>query len=139
MTIPSSITAEIREEENKRFNDLMQQARQEAVMALRTGFAEIVTHLTDTLSGKLDGEEKRLRASSLEKVTEFFNEFQSKNVFKDSELESLIKRAKDVVKGVTPKDLRNDESLTKMVNKQLGEIRKELDASTEKVRRRFSF
>jgi|PlaIllAssembly_1097288.scaffolds.fasta_scaffold04219_7 hypothetical protein len=139
MTIPSSITNEMKAEENKRFNDLMQQAKHEAVLALRTGFAEIVTHLTDTLSGKLDGEEKRLRASSIEKVTEFFKEFQSKNVFNDSELESLIKKAKNVVRGVTPKDLREDEDLTKQIHKQLGEIKKELDSSTEKVRRRFSF
>jgi len=139
MTVPSSITKEIREEETKRFNDLMQQAKKEAVLALREGFAEIVTHLTNTLSGKLDGEEKRLRASSIDKVTEFFNEFQNKNVFNDSELESLITKAKNVVKGVTPKDLRDDEALTKTINKQLGEIKKELDASTEKVRRKFSF
>ena len=139
MTVPSSITNELRQEENKRFNDLMQQARHEAVMALREGFAEIVTHLTDTLSGKLDGEEKRLRASSIEKVTEFFNEFQNKNVFNDEELEKLIKKAKTVVSGVTPKDLRDDESLTKQIHRQLQTIKKELDSSTEKVRRRFSF
>lgn len=139
MTVPSSITNEIKSEETKRFNDLMQQAKHEAILALRGGFAEIVTHLTDTLSGKLEGEEKRLRASSIEKVTEFFNEFQSKNVFKDNELESLIKKAKDVVAGVTPKDLRNDESLTKLINEELGKIRDELDSSTETIRRRFSF
>jgi hypothetical protein len=139
MTVPSSITNEIKSEETKRFNDLMHQAKHEAVLALRGGFAEIVTHLTDTLSGKINGEEKRLRESSIDKVTEFFNEFQNKNVFQDSELESLIKKAKDVVAGVTPKDLRNDQSLTKLVNEELGKIRDELDSSTETIRRRFSF
>lgn len=139
MTVPSPITNEIKQEETKRFNDLMQQARKEAVLALREGFAEIVTHLTDTLSGKLDGEEKRVRASSIEKVAEFFHEFQSKNVFQDSELESLIKKAKDVVKGVTPKDLRDDDSLVKLIHGQLDKIKDELDSSTETIRRRFSF
>ena len=139
MTIPSSITQEIKEEESKRFNDLMQQAKQEAVLALRGGFAEIVNHLTDTLSGKIDGEERRIRATSLEKVTEFFNEFQAKNVFKDSELEELIRKAKGVVRGVTPKDLRDDAALTKLIHKQLGEIKEQLDKSTETIRRRFTF
>lgn len=139
MTVPSSITNEIKVEETRRFNELMQQAKQEAVLALREGFAEIVTHLTDTLSGKLDGEEKRLRASSIEKVTEFFNEFQNKNVFNDDQLEALIVKAKTIVKGVTPQDLREDQSLVKTIHKQLGEIKKELDSSTESIRRKFSF
>jgi len=139
MTVPSSITNEIKEEETKRFNDLMQQAKTEAVIALREGFAEIVNHLTDTLSGKIDGEERRIRATSLEKVSEFFNEFQSKNVFKDSELELLIKKAKEVVRGVSPKDLRDDNSLVKLIHNQLGEIKEQLDNSTETIRRRFTF
>jgi hypothetical protein len=139
MTIPSSITNEIKEEESKRFKELMQQAQKNAVIALREGFAEIVTHLTETLSGKLSGENKRIRESSIEKVAEFFNEFQNKNVFKDDELESLIKKAKEVVKGVTPKDLSSDKDLTKLVHKQLGAIKDELDSSTETIRRRFTF
>lgn len=139
MTIPSGITDEVRAEESKRFKAMMEQTKELGILALREGFAEIVNHLNETLSGKLDGEKRRVRQDSIDKVTEFFTEFQNKNVFKDVELERIIKSAKEVVAGVTPKDLNSDTSLTKMIHVELNEISGKLDGSIEKVRRKLSW
>lgn len=139
LTIPTNITEELYEEESERFHSLMEETKQMGIMALREGFAEIVSHLTDTISGKIDGQRRRLRQDAIDKVSDFFNTFQSKNVFKDDELQTLIEKAKDVMEGVTVKEINTDEELAKELNEELKTIDKELTASTEKIRRRMSF
>ena len=139
MTIPSGITEEEYKEESKRFKEMMEETKQVGILALREGFAEIVTHLTDTLSGKMDGNSRRVRQDSIDKVVEFLDEFNAKNIFKDTELENLIKSAKDVVEGITPKDLNSDKELTKEINKELSSIGEQLEESIETVRRKLSF
>jgi hypothetical protein len=139
LTIPSGITEEARQQEMDRFHDLMSEAKAQAIMALRNGFAEIVTHLHDTLSSKLDGEKRRVRQSAIDNIHEFFKVFQNKNIFQDSELEGLIKQAKSIMDGVESTDLRDDQSLTKLIKEQLGEVKNELEQSTEKIKRKLYF
>lgn len=137
LTLPSNITQELYEEENKKFRDMMEETRKMGIMALREGFAEIITHLTDALTERVNGQEKKIKQVSIDKITEFFSEFQSKNIFKDQELESLAKKAKEIVKGVSIVDLKEDKDLEKLINKQLGDVKKELDKSTEVFRRKL--
>lgn len=139
MTIPSGITDEAYEEESRRFKEMMEETKQISILALREGFAEIVEHLTDTLSGKMDGKPRRVRQDSIDKIAEFFDEFQNKNVFKDDALSKLIQSAKTVVAGVTPKDLNSDKKLTKEIAKELKTIGEELNESIETVKRKLSF
>lgn len=139
LTIPTHISKEMRNEEVNKFKGLMKETREMGILALREGFSEIVTHLTDTLTGKLDGEKKRLNQKAIDKVEEFFTSFQNKNIFHDSELEGIIEKAKTIVDGITPEDLRNDIDLTQIVNKQLSEVKGELDKSIETFKRKVSF
>ena len=138
MTIPSGITKETYEEESNRFKQLMEQTEQMGILALRDSFGKIVNHLSETLTGKLDGEKRRIRQDSLDKVQAFFIEFKNKNVFNDKGLENLIASAQAIVGDVSPKDLK-DQNVTKQINDQMKIIKKELDSSTETMRRKLTF
>ena len=139
MTVPSGATDAIYKEESNRIKELFTQTRTETILALRGGFAELVTHLADTMNGKSKGEKKRVRPEAIEKVMKFFETFQYKNVFKDSELDGLVTQAKDLLIDVEPKDLRDDKSLSKLINNELGEIKEQLDDSIETFKRKLTF
>ena len=139
LTIPKSINEEMRKEETENFKTLMKQTREMGILALREGFGEIVTDLVNTLSGKLDGEKKRLHQNKIDKVSEFFKTFSNKNVFEDYELENIIKDALLIVEDVDSVELRNDKDLTKLINKQLSGVKKELDNCITSYKRKVSF
>jgi dGTP triphosphohydrolase len=139
MTIPSGVTDEMYKVESNRIQAMMDETRHNCVLAMRNGFAELINHLTDTLSGKLDGEKRRVRPEALEKIDKFFETFKYKNIFNDNQLQNLVVQAKDLLSDVTPKELRNDQSLTKLIHSGLNDITKELVESTETYKRKLSF
>lgn len=139
LSIPSSINQKMQAEESANFKALMEQTKEMGILALREGFADIVNHLTTTLQGKVEGENKRLRQNSIDKISQFFESFQSKNVFEDTELENIIKDALLIIEDVDSSELRKDKELTKIISKQLGEVKKELDKSIITYKRKVSF
>ena len=139
MVIPSGVTEEMRQVEADQFQSMMDETRHSCVIAMREGFGELVTHLTDTLNGKLDGEKRRVRPEALEKIDKFFETFKYKNIFNDNQLQGLVIQAKDLLSDVTPKDLRNDQSLTKLIHNGLNDITEELVSSTETYKRKLTF
>lgn len=139
LNIPKNITDEMKEEEIENFKSLMKQTKEMAVLALREGFAEIIGHLTDTLTGKLDGEKRRLHQDAINKVEDFFNMFQHKNIFKDDQLEKIIKDAMKIIGDVDSKDLRSDVELTTEINKQLIKVQEKLDSCITTYKRKVSF
>jgi hypothetical protein len=139
LAIPSAISEEMRKEETNNFQSLMKQTQEMGVLALREGFSEIVTHLNDTLSGKLDGEKKRLNQNSINKISEFLNTFKQRNVFNDHELEKIINDAILIVGDVSKDELSKDEDLTKIINSQLSDVQKELDKCITTYKRKVSF
>jgi len=106
---------------------------------MREGFGQLVMHLTDTLNGKLDGEKRRVRPESLEKIDKFFETFKYKNIFNDNQLQGIVTQAKDLLSDVTPKDIRNDESLTKLIHSELSDMQNELSKATETYKRKLTF
>jgi hypothetical protein len=139
MVIPSNATDAIYKEESKRIKSLFTQTRTETILALREGFGDLVTHLADTMNGRAKGEKKRVRPEAIEKVVSFFDTFQYKNVFKDSELDSLVTQAKEILIDIEPKDLRDDKSLAKLISTELGDIKEQLDSSIETFKRKLTF
>ena len=59
MSLPKKVGNELYEEESKKFKNLMEETKRMGIVALREGFGKIVNNLVETLSGKLDGEEKK--------------------------------------------------------------------------------
>lgn len=139
LTIPSSLTDQVYKEEQEKFITLANETREMGILALRNGFAEIITHLTNKLSGKLDGEKLRLHQESINKIEEFWESFQFKNVFKDDELKKTIQQARDIFVDIDAKDLRKDEELIKAVHEEMEKVKDTLDKSIKTFKRKVSF
>jgi hypothetical protein len=139
MTIPSGLTDEMYQVETQRIKTMMEETRHNCVIAMREGFGGLVTHLADTLSGKLNGEKRRVRPEALEKFDEFFNTFKHKNIFNDDQLQHMVKEAQLLLADITPKDLRDDQSLSKLVSHELNGLKEEIENATESYKRKLTF
>lgn len=139
MTIPSGLTDEMYAVETQRIQAMMEETRHNCVIAMREGFGELVTHLADTLKGKLNGEKRRVRPEALEKFDQFFNAFKHKNIFNDAQLQHMVSEAQSLLADVTPKDLRDDHSLSKLISHELNGLKEEIENATESYKRKLTF
>jgi len=115
---------------------------EEAVQLAEQGFIEelssLVSHLSERLSGTDDGKPKVFRDSAIENLQEFFDRFRRLNISSSGELDELVQRARDVVGGVHPSSLRNDQSIRQQVATQLSGVQSVLDGlMVDRPRRRL--
>ncbi len=103
----------------------------EAVMLAESAFMEelgrLVEHLAERLNGQTDGPPKVFRDSVVTNLTEFFERFRSLNVRSNPQLDELVERAHQVVQGVQPQQLRDNQSLRQDVASQLASVQSSLD------------
>jgi len=87
----------------------------------------LVDHLVDRMSGTEDGRPKAFRDSTIDNLNEFFSRFRRLNVVGNEELEQLVKRARRVVRGIKPQQLRDNSSLRQHVASQMSTVQATLD------------
>jgi hypothetical protein len=136
LSIPTQLKDDIRQQESQNFGKLMEETQRLAVQTLRNGFADIIKDLTETLSGKADGEKKRMNQGKIDKVADFLATFQRKDLFGDKDLEELIVKANDLVDGLNFKDLRKDADMSAVLNAELNDIKTVLDSMVEPINKR---
>lgn len=139
LSIPAQLSDELKKQEQEQFNSLLEETKNLGIHALRKAFMDIIADLHDTLSGKLDGEKKRLNQGKLDKVAEFLNTFKMKNVFNDAELERTILDAQNMVEGIEYTDLNKDKELSAMMVEEMAKIKGQLEGMVETYERKISF
>jgi hypothetical protein len=87
----------------------------------------LVSHLTERLAGHDDGKPKAFRNTSVTNLTDFFERFRRLNVRSNEQLDELVQRAQQVVRGVQPQELRDNQLLRQEVNTQLAGVQSVLD------------
>ena len=106
-----------------RFDDAVQLAEQAFVDEL----SKLVFHLTERRTGQVDGKPKVFRDSAIENLTGFFERFRQLNVRSNDQLDELVEQAKQVVRGVGPQQLRDNQTLRQHVATQLSDVQSVLD------------
>jgi hypothetical protein len=89
-----------------------------------------------------DGRKKTFKTATIDKLLEFFELFDRRNVLNDVELKKLVESAKRVLSGgdVLVDALRSDQGVRDIVRDQMENVTKKLDALiTEGPRRVVSF
>lgn len=91
------------------------QARFDEAISMTQGmlaeeFAKLVAHLQDRLTDGPEGR-KIFNKKSLEGFQEFFDKFATLSVRSDSQLDALVKQARDLVGGVDAKEVRTNDEL----------------------------
>ena len=130
----SVLSPELYQREKDKFIELMDRTRQEAVLALRQEFSELVGNLSDRLTSS--GRPKVLRSSMLDKMNEFLEGFGNRNVFADDQLQELVDNARQVINTVDIQSLKSDESLRESIQQSMESIKDEVDKAIEDAPRR---
>jgi hypothetical protein len=107
----------------RRFEEAVQLAEQ----AFTSEFGKLIEHLTERLSSAGDGERKTFRDSVVTNLTEFFERFRALNVRSSEDLDALVERAQQIVRGVEPQALRDSDSLRQHVATQLSQVQSVID------------
>lgn len=117
------VNPKLYQQEIAKFENTWTEARNECILFLREGFLKEVKNVVASLTGETeDGEQKRIRSETTEKMEKFFEYFQSKNIFKDEEFFKLIKDTRAIMAGITSKDLRTSEALKNHITEEMQKV-----------------
>ena len=100
---------------------------EEIKLALRSSFGELVYHAADRLRVGPDGKKMVFRDSLVQKLEQFFQYFNQLNIVDDSELGGLVERARAVMHGLAPQELRDNDSLREQVQHTMQVIKDTMD------------
>jgi len=134
------INPEIFKREQEEFRKKLDAAAAEVRDALRGSFSELIAHMAEKLESGKDGKPKIFRDSLVLNMREFLDSFKSRNIADDSQLEALVKKARDAIGNVDANALRADKDLRETIGTQLSQIKTKLSKMvTDAPSRKFSF
>ncbi|NLX97051.1 MAG: hypothetical protein GXY83_12825 [Rhodopirellula sp.] len=107
-----------------RFDEAVRLAEQAFIEELH----DLVSHLTERLTGQTDGRPKVFRDSIVGNLTEFFQRFQQLNVRSNDDLDRLVEQCQGIVRGVEPQLLRDNQGLRQQVATELTQVENVLDS-----------
>lgn len=126
----------IYKDEVEKFQNLMEQARVEAIAALREEFVELVSNLTDKLQGSEDGKPRRLREAAVENLKQFLDAFADRNLFDDEQLSQLVSQCRGIISGTNVHAIRSNSQVKEQLHSQMTTLLDNVDSLLEPVPRR---
>ena len=130
----------IYKEEVKKFQELMEQARSEAITALREEFVDLVTNIADKLQNHDDGKPRRLRDAAVENLKQFLDNFSSRNIFDDAQLSEHVEQCRGIITNTNANAIRGNTQVRQELHQQMAKLLTGIDASLEDLpRRRLRF
>jgi hypothetical protein len=121
------IRADIFKRERERMAAEFSAALDEARQALRVMCAGMVDHLLDRLSPGADGRRKRFESSTVEKLVEWCDTFNARNLADDDALAGEVDKIRRALAGVSAEDLRGSAFTRREVTGALVGVRAALD------------
>jgi hypothetical protein len=121
------IAPEVYREEQERVARRFEEAVRLAEEAFVSEFAGVVAHLAERLAPDEAGERKVFRDSAVQNLLDFFERFRRLNVRSSEELDALVDQAQQLVRGVTPQRLRDNDELRERVTSDLARVQFQLD------------
>lgn len=138
--IPDQLPREIFEAEKEKAEKVWLEATDQITLALREGFKKLVDNAVERLTVEPGQEKKTFRDSLVGNIVEFLDLFGDRNITCDTELELLVNKAKEVVSGLSPDDLRKNDDMREQIAMKFSELSQNLDTMIEQMpSRRFSF
>ena len=128
------LTPQIYEREKEKFEAMMEETRQMATEALATELGEIVQNLTDRLNG--NGKGKSINSAMLNKMRDFFDAFETKNLFDDEKLNEVVAQAHSVVDGISPYGIKYNEVMRKRITDSMGDLKETVNDIIQDLPRR---
>jgi hypothetical protein len=89
--------------------------------------AGMVGHLAERLAPDEQGAKKVFRDSALDNLREFFRKFRGLSVQSNADLEALVQRAENLVRDISPAELRRSDSWRQEVRSGMADIGQQLE------------
>jgi hypothetical protein len=121
------LNPQLYEQERARMVARFEEAVGMAEDAFASELSAMVSHLVDRLTPGAEGKIKTFRDSAVNNVHGFFEQFRSLNINSSKQLDELVDKAQQLLKGVRPGQLRNNESLRNQVSAGLSAVQASLD------------
>ena len=124
----AQLSPEIYRQECERVAARFDEAVQLAEQAFMEELEELVSHLTERLTGQSDNRPKVFRDSAVNNLTEFFERFKQLNVRSNEQLDDVVAQCQRMVRGVEPQALRDNQGLRQHVTQELSQVQNVLDS-----------
>jgi hypothetical protein len=131
------IDAELFTQAQGRLNQQVERFAVDMERGLMGAFAQLVNGLEETLTPKEDGSRKRFYSTTVTKLNEFLSTVDLRNLTGSTQLADLSRQARNLLDGVDPELLRDDDALRAALQTGFGQIRQTLsglvDTSTRRI------
>lgn len=131
------IDAELFKNASEKLNADIVRAAGAIEQGLMASMYKLVASLKDTLTPNEDGTRKRFYKSTVTKIQDFLSNIDLRNLTGSKDLAQLAKQAKNLVEGVDPDVLKDDEALRNALQVGFGQIESQLagfvDTSTRRI------
>jgi hypothetical protein len=132
------VAPEVFEEERRRVAARFEEAVRLAEQAFAAEFGHLLSHLAERLSDDGTGQRRVFRDSAVTNLSDFFARFAQLNVRSSPELDALVEEAQRLVRGVSPRDLRDNDALRQQVAAEMARVRQQVEGLiTDAPRRRL--
>ena len=121
------LNPELYAEQSQRVAERFDRAVEIAEQAFIEQLDQLVNHLAERLSGSEDSKPKIFRDSAVQNFREFFSRFRELNVGSNEQLDELVQRCEQIISGVHPQQLRDNESLRRSLATNLSTVQSSLD------------
>ena len=128
------LSPEIYKREKEKFEAMMEETRQMATEALAGELGEIVQQLVDRLNG--NGKAKSINSAMLNKMRDFLDAFETKNLFDDEKLNEIVTQAHTVIDGISPYGLKYNEVMRKRITDSMSDLKETVNDIIEDLPRR---
>jgi len=129
----AKLSESVYRQERDRWQQTFAEAENEVRLALRESMLVLVSHLAERLKPLPDGKKRKLHGSAVDKVVEFLDLFDRRNVLNDNELKVLVAKARQVLSAdnMMTEALREDETIRNIVGRRMEEVKTGLNALIE--------
>lgn len=121
------LNPQLYQQEAERVSRQFDEALAMAESAFTEELSQLIAHLTERLTGQVDGKPKIFRDSAVANLTDFFDRFRRLNIRSNPELDQLVDTCQQIVQGRTPQSLRDDRLIRDSVVGELQNAGRQLD------------
>ena len=130
----SILSPEVYTREKDKFLTMMEEARELASITLADELGKIVTTLTERLTNS--DKPRTLSNSMFNKLNEFLDGFEQRNLFHDEALVELTKKAKSIINGVSPLGISYNDEMRKKIKTEMENLNRSIVDAIEDLPRR---
>lgn len=125
----AAVSQELYRQELVKMENMWTQASNTVTNVLLTEFRKLTNHLSDRMSEGIDGKKKVFRDSVVTNLTEWLDLFQVRNLTNDEQLMTIVEKAKRLISGLDPAELRESEDLRKHLSVEFSKLTTQIDSA----------